>query len=152
MYTDYSSLTPSVLVRSPDRSYRLGTLGQVPAEAGKAQMLPQRRTTLSGHHTNESPEGTTRRVGNRFIVSDGQVARDDTAALPIVRAHQGSCNHSHPRLWHPIMAMNSGHRQRNRAHDVQSPLQERTSGTHLWRSSRKLGTRWGGAIPDRRCG
>jgi len=63
------------------------------------------------------PRGTTPRVGNRFIVADGQEARGDTAAPPIVRRHKGSCYHSHPRLWHPIMAMNSGHCQRNRAHD-----------------------------------
>jgi hypothetical protein len=63
------------------------------------------------------PRGTTPRVGNRFIAADGQEARGDTAAPPIVRRHEGSCYHSHPRLWHPIMAMNSGHCQRNRAYD-----------------------------------
>jgi hypothetical protein len=42
--------------------------------------------------------GTTPRVGNRFIVADGQATRDDTAAPPIVGRHEGSCYHSHPRL------------------------------------------------------
>jgi hypothetical protein len=71
--------------------------------------------------------------------------------IPIVRRHEGSCYHSHPRLQHPIMAMNSGHRHRTGAYDVPSPLEERTSGTHLWRSS-SLRETWGGAIPERRCG
>jgi hypothetical protein len=145
MYTDYSSLTPSVLVRPPNRSYYLGTPGQVPAEAGKAQMLPQRKTTIwrssyegiaigreregplgvesldrgigAGLFPEARPRGTTPRVGNRFIVADGQEARGDTAAPPIARRHEGSCYRSHPRLWHPIMAMNSGHCQRKKAHN-----------------------------------
>jgi hypothetical protein len=79
-------------------------LGQVPAQTGKAQALPQRKTTLvaiirtsnrketgtqgvasliaewRGVVPEARPGGTTPRVGNRCIVADGLEARGDTAA------------------------------------------------------------------------
>jgi hypothetical protein len=122
----------------------LGHRAKYRQRLGKRKCCRRERQPLAAiirtSHRKET-EGTTPRVGNRY-----------TAALPIVRRYEGSCYHSHPRPWHPIMAMNSGHHQRNGTYDVQSPLQERTSGTHLWRSSRRLGLIWGRAIPKRRRG
>ena len=79
--------------------------GQVPAQTGKAQELLQRKTTLViirrisnrketgtqgaasldrgigvGLFPEARPRGTTPRVGNRCIVTDGLKARDDTVA------------------------------------------------------------------------
>jgi len=83
------------------------TLGQVPAQTGKAQVLPQRKTTLVviiGHTSNRkengnarscesrsrnrsrvvsrgtAPRGTIPQVGNRCIVADGSKAQGDNIA------------------------------------------------------------------------
>ena len=79
--------------------------GQVPAQTGKAQVLPQRKTTLvviirtsnrketgtegvaslgrgigAGLFPEARPRGTTPRVWNRCIVADGSKAQGDTVA------------------------------------------------------------------------
>jgi hypothetical protein len=100
------------------------TPGQVPAQTGKAQVLPQRKTTLmviigrtsnrketgtqgvaslgrgigAGLFPEARPRGTTPRVGNRCIAVSSQTAwRPEAIPLhPVVRRHEGSCYHSHP--------------------------------------------------------
>jgi hypothetical protein len=57
-HTETGQPTSSGCSGRVDRLCSTGRIpGQVPAEAGKVQMLPWRKTTLGGHHTNELSEG-----------------------------------------------------------------------------------------------